>query len=192
MKPDTWIKKRVLDDHTITPFISQSIKREHDRKVLSYGLSCAGYDLRLTNKIYRLKGAPTSVDPKNTSIDNYEPYTVRCDDKGNQFIELDPRSISLASTIEKIKMPRDATAFVLPKSSYARCGIDVLNPLIEPEWVGNVTLAICNNTDQRVRLYINEGFCQLVFFGVEGDVETSYEDRGGKYQNSEGVVVSRM
>jgi dCTP deaminase len=196
MKSDKWIKQQSIENEMIKPFVDHSVKNENGRKVTSYGLSCAGYDLRLSEKVYhkvpRGFGEHNLIDPKNISLeDDFQEYQVYTDANGARFISLLP-GVSLASSVEWIKMPRDASAFVLAKSSYARIGVDVINPLVEPEWQGNMTLAIRNNNTCPVKLYLNEGFCQLVFYGIEGEVETSYEDKGGKYQGTSGVAVTRM
>lgn len=88
-------------------------------------------------------------------------------------------------------MPRDAVALLQPKSSYARCGISIINPLIEPGWCGNMTISILNGSNKPVKLYINEGFAQMVFYKVE-DVEISYSERGGLYQATSGVAFANV
>lgn len=188
MKSDKWIKERALNG-MIEPFIPQSVKMVDGRKVISFGLSCAGYDLRIAEDAYYLPDGEELIDPKGMSLDKYKKYVV-FEENGDRFIHLKP-GISLLSTVERVNMPRDATAFVLPKSTYSRCGVDVLNPLLEPEWCGNVTLSVVNHSNHWVKLYIGEALCQIVFQDT-ANVETSYEDRGGKYQDSKGVVVSRM
>lgn len=199
MKSDKWIKERSLGEgKMIEPFIDRSVKRdENGRKLISYGLSCAGYDLRLADEAFYPNPALAlaenecgCLDPKKMTQDHYVKYQIFTDKEGNRFIYLRP-GVSLLSTIEWINMPRDATAFVLPKSTYARCGVDVLNPLIEPEWCGNVTLSVVNTTNHHVKVYLGEALCQIVFQDTD-EVMVSYEDRGGKYQGTKGVAVSRM
>lgn len=189
MKSDSWIQDQVLSESMIQPFFGASIKSENGRKVCSYGLSCAGYDLRLAKDIYFVADK-TLLDPKNTSIENdFVKDVPQCDEKG-EYILLRP-GFSLASTVEYINMPNDATALLLIKSTYARLGVSIIAPLIEPGWRGRPTVSIVNNNKIPVKLYLNEGFCQIVFFGCQG-VMRNYDEHGGRYQDSVGATVARV
>jgi dCTP deaminase len=72
----------------------------------------------------------------------------------------------------------------LGKSTYARCGIIVNVTPFEPEWEGYVTLEFSNTTPLPAKIYANEGVAQVIFFESDEVCETSYKDRGGKYQGS--------
>jgi len=74
---------------------------------------------------------------------------------------------------------------VLSKSTYARCGIIVNVTPLEPEWEGHVTLEFSNTTTLPAKIYANEGVAQMLFFESDEVCETSYADRGGKYQGSQ-------
>ena len=52
----------------------------------------------------------------------------------------------------------------------------------EPEWEGFVTVSIANTTPVPVRIFANEGLCQVLFFQSDEPCEISYKDRKGKYQ----------
>ena len=77
----------------------------------------------------------------------------------------------------------------LGKSTYARCGILVNVTPFEPEWEGYVTLEFSNTTPLPAKIYANEGVAQVVFFESDEVCETSYKDRGGKYQGQRGVTL---
>ena len=64
----------------------------------------------------------------------------------------------------------------------------------EPEWEGYVTLEFSNTTPLPAKIHANEGVAQVVFFQCAPDdvCETSYRDRGGKYQGQAGVTLPRM
>lgn len=189
MKSDSWIKDRVLAESIIQPFSGISVKSENGRKVCSYGISCAGYDLRLSKEIYHVANNK-QLDPKNTSIaSDFVEYERLFDEKG-EYVLLNP-GFSLASSVEYINMPDDVTALLLVKSTYARLGVSVIAPLIEPGWRGYPTVSIVNNNNIPVKLYLNEGFCQIVFFGCDG-VEKNYDQHGGRYQDSVGARVASV
>jgi deoxycytidine triphosphate deaminase len=76
-------------------------------------------------------------------------------------------------------------------STYARCGIIVNVTPFEPEWEGYVTLEFSNTTPLPAKIYANEGVAQVIFFESDEVCETSYKDRGGKYQGQKGVTLPK-
>jgi hypothetical protein len=77
-------------------------------------------------------------------------------------------------------------------STYARCGIIVNVTPLEPEWEGYVTLEFSNTTPLPAKIYANEGVAQVIFFESDEVCETSYKDRGGKYQGQKGVTLPKI
>lgn len=193
MKNDTWIKEQVKTNEMIKPFVDHTVREVDGKKVLSYGLSPSGYDLRLQDEVFVESGHVISgmnIDPKNKKTINRDGLMVREDENG-RYVIVPPKSPFWASTVERLKMPRSVSGFVLPKSSYARCGIEVINPLIDAGWEGNLTIACVNTSQHPMRVYLNEGFCQLCLFDI-GECEVSYDERGGLYQNAKGVMFTEV
>ena len=81
--------------------------------------------------------------------------------------------------------------FIVHNSTYARCGIIVNVTPLEPEWEGHVTLEFSNTTPLPAKIYANEGVAQMLFFESDEICETSYRDRGGKYQGQRGVTLPK-
>jgi deoxycytidine triphosphate deaminase len=71
------------------------------------------------------------------------------------------------------------------------CGIIVNVTPLEPEWEGHVTLEFSNTTPLPAKIYANEGVAQMLFFESDEVCETSYRDRGGKYQGQRGVTLPK-
>ena len=71
------------------------------------------------------------------------------------------------------------------------CGIIVNVTPLEPEWEGHVTLEFSNTTPLPAKIYANEGVAQMLFFESDEVCETSYKDRGGKYQGQLGVTLPK-
>ena len=71
------------------------------------------------------------------------------------------------------------------------CGIIVNVTPLEPEWEGHVTLEFSNTTPLPAKIYANEGVAQMLFFESDEVCETSYADRGGKYQRQRGVTLPK-
>lgn len=178
----------------ITPFISKLIREDEGRKVISYGLSSFGYDIRVGDKF--LLHAPVNqygsgdivADPKKADNINYISLTP--DDEGRIIIP--PHGFVLCHSVETINMSRDLLAVCIGKSTYARLGLVVNVTPLEPEWSGQITIEISNTTPTPVAVYPNEGIAQLIFYSNPYDCLMSYKDRDGKYQNQEGVTIARV
>jgi deoxycytidine triphosphate deaminase len=74
----------------------------------------------------------------------------------------------------------------------SNCGIIVNVTPFEPEWEGYVTLEFSNTTPLPAKIYANEGVAQVIFFESDDVCETSYKDRGGKYQGQHGVTLPKL
>ena len=187
IKSDSWIKEMSQKKGMITPFESNQIKEKKgsDHKLISYGLSSYGYDVRCADefKVFTNIHSAT-VDPK--FFDNSSFIDIKKDE-----CIIPPNSFALARTIEYFKIPRDVLTICLGKSTYARCGIIVNVTPLEPEWEGHVTLEFSNTTSLPAKIYANEGVAQMLFFQSDQACETSYKDRGGKYQGQTGVTLPK-
>ena len=84
-----------------------------------------------------------------------------------------------------------ANDLIVHNSTYARCGVIVNVTPLEPEWEGHVTLEFSNTTPLPAKIYANEGVAQMLFFESDEVCETSYADRGGKYQGQRGVTLPK-
>jgi dCTP deaminase len=87
----------------------------------------------------------------------------------------------------------EAGNFALEAGVFVRnCGIIVNVTPLEPEWEGHVTLEFSNTTPLPAKIYANEGVAQMLFFESDEVCETSYRDRGGKYQGQKGVTLPKV
>lgn len=191
--PD-WRIKKLCEEGMITPYVSAQIKERpghyENERVVSFGLSSYGYDIRVGNKFKVFTNLDTTViDPKAFDEKSFRSYEVE------DYCVIPPNSFALAATVERFKIPRNILVIGIGKSTYARCGIILNVTPFEPEWEGHATLEISNTTPCPARIYANEGIAQLVFFEASfGDVcHTSYADKGGKYQGqSSDVTIAKV
>jgi dCTP deaminase len=174
------IRESEIDSYSDNPYFY---------KVISYGLSSYGYDIRLSSKEFKIfKHIPgTIINPKEFNPDNLEAVELHHDKYGDYFI-LPGHSYGLGVAVEKIEMPPDITAICLTKSTYARVAIAANLTPIESQWRGHLTIEISNNCSADCRIYANEGIAQLLFFRGE-PCSVSYEDRKGKYQDQPERIV---
>jgi dCTP deaminase len=182
--PDTKIRELAMDPKTrmIEPF-QEKLSGEG---LISYGLSSYGYDARVATEFKIFTNVESAVvDPKAFSTSSFV-------ERDTDVCIIPPNSFALARTVEYFRIPRDMLVICLGKSTYARCGIIVNVTPLEPEWEGHVTLEFSNTTPLPAKIYANEGACQFLFVRGEGICETSYADRGGKYQGQTGVTLPRI
>ena len=165
IKSDRWIRQMAEEFGMISPFEPSQVRyNERGEKLVSYGTSSYGYDVRCANEFKVFTNVHSAiVDPKNFDERSF------IDIVGDECI-IPPNSFALARTIEYFKIPRDVLTICLGKSTYARCGIIV-----------NVT----------PRIYAGEGVAQMLFFQSDEVCQTSYKDRGGKYQGQTGVTLPK-
>lgn len=187
LKSDNWIRRQCLESDLpmITPFEPELVRlTEQGDKVISYGTSSYGYDIRCAREFKVFTNInSTIVDPKN-----FDP---------NSFVEVEgdfciipPNSFALARTVEYFRVPRDILCVCLGKSTYARVGLVVNVTPFEPEWEGYVTLEFSNTTPLPAKVYAGEGCAQVLFLQSDEPCATSYKDRSGKYQYQGATPVS--
>lgn len=181
LKSDRWIREKAIHERMIDPFVETQVREG----VISYGLSSYGYDLRIAEEFRVFTNINhTIVDPKDFDPKSFVhlqgPWCI-----------IPPNSFALGRTLEYIRMPRNALAVCIGKSTMARCGIIVNVTPIEPAWEGHITLEISNTTPLPCKIYANEGIAQLLFFQAE-DCERSYADKQGKYQRQIGITLPRI
>jgi dCTP deaminase len=167
----------------IEPFKERQVRDEGDGKIISYGVSSYGYDVRCAPEFKVFTNINSAiVDPKNFSDESFV-------DVESDVCIIPPNSFALARTVEYFRIPRDVLTICLGKSTYARCGIIVNVTPLEPEWEGHVTLEFSNTTTLPAKIYANEGVAQMLFFQSDEPCEVSYKDRDGKYQGQTGVTL---
>jgi dCTP deaminase len=184
IKSDKWIR-RMADKHDmISPFEAGQVRHnEQQERIVSYGTSSYGYDVRCADEFKIFTNINHAVvDPKAFDTNSFV-------DLQSDVCIIPPNSFALARTVEYFKIPRSVLTVCLGKSTYARCGIIVNVTPLEPEWEGHVTLEFSNTTPLPAKIYANEGIAQMLFFEADEVCETSYADRGGKYQGQTGVTL---
>jgi dCTP deaminase len=185
IKSDKWIRRMVAEHGLIDPFESDQIRETDGHRVISFGTSSYGYDIRCADEFKIFTNINSAiVDPKN--FDNNSFVDLRSD-----VCIIPPNSFALARTVEYFRIPRNVLTICLGKSTYARCGIIVNVTPLEPEWEGHVTLEFSNTTPLPARIYANEGVAQVIFLESDEVCETSYADRDGKYMQQRGVTLPK-
>ncbi len=185
IKADRWIRRMAEEHGMIEPFEPGQARHRGDQRLISYGTSSYGYDVRCAPEFKIFTNINTAVvDPKAFDQRSFVDFAGEC-------CIIPPNSFALARTIEYFRIPRNVLTICVGKSTYARCGIIVNVTPLEPEWEGHVTLEFSNTTPLPAKIYANEGVAQVLFFEADEACEVSYRDRGGKYQGQRGVTLPK-
>jgi len=115
IKSDNWIRRMARDQGMIEPFAPEQVRMVDGNKIVSYGTSSYGYDVRCAGefKIFTNINS-TIVDPKQFDEKSF------VDLQSNVCI-IPPNSFALARTVEYFRIPRNVLTLTLGKSTYARC-----------------------------------------------------------------------
>ena len=170
----------------IDPFEPNQVKSVDGEKIVSYGTSSYGYDVRCSDEFKVFTNLESViVDPKRFDESSFV-------DKKADVCIIPPNSFALARTVEFFKIPRNVLTVCLGKSTYARCGIIVNVTPLEPGWEGYVTLEFSNTTPLPAKIYANEGVAQFIFLKGNEKPEVTYADRDGKYMGQTGVTLPKV
>ena len=103
----------------IEPFEPQQVKQIDGHRVVSYGTSSYGYDVRCADEFKLFTNIYSAiVDPKEFNPKSFV-------DIKDDHVIIPPNSFALARTVEYFRIPRNVMTICLGKSTYARCGIIV-------------------------------------------------------------------
>jgi len=150
--------RRLIEAAPIKGMINDKM-RQHG---VSFGLSEAGYDIRIKQSIWFRPDGGVVVDGKY---------------KDGNF--------TLASAVEEFKMPSDLVGIVHDKSTWARQGLSVFNTVIEPSWRGFLTLELVYHGREGLHIPAGAGIAQVIFH--ETACNAYYE---GKYQDQLDMPVT--
>ena len=179
----------------ITPFLPDLVREVNGNRIISAGASSYGYDMRLADDGFKIFSSVfgDEIDPKrfDEASSLIEP-PLRTAEDGAKYYLLPGHHYGLGVTVETFRMPRNVTGVALGKSTYARAGLLVNTTPLEAGWTGRLVVEIANLANLPLRVYVNEGIGQILFFESDEDCAVSYEDRGGKYQGQTGLTYAKV
>lgn len=194
IKSDIWLRKMAAEHKMIDPFLPELVRETNGNRIISAGSSSYGYDMRLADDGFRVFSPihGREIDPKVFDEDSLIEPPLRTAEDGAKYYLLPPHHYGLGVTVETFKMPRNVTGIALGKSTYARAGLLVNTTPLEAGWTGRLVVEIANLANLPLRVYVNEGIGQILFFESDEDCAVSYKDRGGKYQGQTGLTYAKV
>src|SRR3954468_5242442 len=111
IKSDNWIRRMAEKEKMIEPFESGQGRNVDGHRIVSYGTSSYGYDVRCARefKIFTNINS-TIVDPKH-----FDPQSFV--DIESDVCIIPPNSFALARTVEYFRIPRNVLVVCLGKST---------------------------------------------------------------------------
>lgn len=116
---------------------------------MSFGLTAAGYDIRL--------GRPEG----------------EVEQAGGIFVN----DFALAHSLEFLRIPEDCQAIVHDKSSWARKGLSLFNTVLEPGWFGHITLELANHSSKIIPISYGSPIAQIVFHQLDSRTQLPYSGK---------------
>ncbi|MGH8327555.1 MAG: dCTP deaminase domain-containing protein, partial [Steroidobacteraceae bacterium] len=115
IKSDKWIRRMAREHGMIEPFEPEQVRYAGGGRIVSYGTSSYGYDVRCAGEFKIFTNINTTiVDPKQFDAKSFVDLTA-------DICIIPPNSFALARTVEYFRIPRDVLTICLGKSTYARC-----------------------------------------------------------------------
>lgn len=188
------LKEKIPTKPMISPFNNRQVtKANNNAGLISHGLSSYGYDARLDSNLKLFTNVNNVLlDPRKHNDKCLVNARIQKDEDGLDYAVLPPNSFMLGHTLEYFCIPRNVLVVCMGKSTLARIGCSVTITPLEPEWEGQIVIEIANMTNLPMKIYPNQGICQLLFFESDEDCQVSYKDKGGKYQGQTGITVAKV
>src|SRR5690625_5573464 len=116
IKNDRWIRERAAKG-MIEPFEAGQVREVDGQRIVSYGTSSYGYDVRCAREFKIFTNINSSVvDPKNFDENSFVDF------EGDVCI-IPPNSFVLARTMEYFRIPREVLTIFLGMGILERGGI---------------------------------------------------------------------
>lgn len=180
--------KWIPNENDYQPIIDPFSEAKSGDGTISFGLTHAGYDLRLGIEFLVFKNTYGEViDPKRFKDPEYQSK-VFDNLVSTKPVIIPAQGYVLGRSWEYLRMPKTLSGTCVGKSTLARSGILINTTPLEPGWEGYLTIEISNLNTSPAVIYPMEGIAQLRFEVLSSLPETDYKDKGGKYQNQVGVT----
>jgi len=133
----------------------------------------------------RLKDQSLLIAPFDPNSLKAAGYDLRLEDD----LKLEPRQYKLVASLERVELGDDLVGTLHIRSSLARSGIIGSLALVDPGFRGQLTILLYNVGDGAFVLHRKEGFLQMALHQLSTKTQRPYR---GKYQDSQGIVDSRL
>ncbi|EKD86540.1 MAG: hypothetical protein ACD_37C00249G0004 [uncultured bacterium] len=125
-----------------------------------------GFDLRL-GEVFKISGKAFLGETHRQTPD-IESIKV-WDPKRPSSIKIKPGDFYLVKTIEKINLPLNLSAVIIPRTTTFRSGLFIRTGPIQPGYSGELTFGLKNEGPITVEIEMGARFTHLIFHEIKGE-----------------------
>lgn len=124
-----------------------------------------GFDLRL-GEVFKISGKAFlgETHRQTPDINSVKVYN----EKKPSSIKIKPGDFYLVKTIEKINLPLNLSAVIIPRTTTFRSGLFIRTGPIQPGYSGELTFGLKNEGPVTVEIEMGARFVHLVFHEIKG------------------------
>lgn len=134
-----------------------------------------GFDLRL-GEVFKISGSAFLGEthrktPDIKSIAKFEPekpHSAKASRGKGSSIKIKPGDFYLVKTIEKINLPLDLSAVIIPRTTTFRSGLFIRTGPIQPGYSGELTFGLKNEGPITVEIEMGARFVHVLFHEIKG------------------------
>lgn len=126
----------------------------------------AGFDLRL-GEVFKITGEAFlgETHRKTPDIESVAKY----EEGEKRSVKIMPGDFFLVKTIEKINLPIDLSAVILPRTTTFRSGLFLRTGPIQPGYSGELTFGLKNEGPVIVEIELGARFVHVIFHEIRGE-----------------------
>ncbi|MCS7091782.1 MAG: 2'-deoxycytidine 5'-triphosphate deaminase [Patescibacteria group bacterium] len=142
------------------------------------------FDLQL-DRVYELDGSLfLGIEERETP--DLREVAIFDKNKRSSFL-FKPNVYYLVKTIEKVNMPENIAAMVLPRSTLLRSGIMLRTGMIDPGYQGELYFGLINHNTKHAEIELGARFAQIYFVEIKGKAVRTYH---GQWQGGRATTKS--
>jgi deoxycytidine triphosphate deaminase len=126
----------------------------------------AGFDLRL-GEVYKISGK-AFLGETHRQTPEIESVAVFGKQKS---IKIKPGDFFLVKTVEKINLPLDLSAVIMPRTTTFRSGLFLRSGPVQPGYEGELTFGLKNEGPITVEIEMGARFAHILFHEIKGTGE---------------------
>ncbi len=125
-----------------------------------------GFDLRL-GEVFKISGDAFLGETHRKTPDIESVITF--EEGKTKSIKIKPGDFFLVKTVEKINLPIDLSATILPRTTTFRSGLFLRTGPIQPGYSGELTFGLKNEGPVTVEIEMGARFAHVIFQEIKGE-----------------------
>lgn len=129
-----------------------------------------GFDLRL-GEVFKIKGSAFlgETHRQTPDIESVVKFKSQNSKGKSQIIKIKPGDFYLVKTIEKINLPLNLSAVIIPRTTTFRSGLFIRTGPIQPGYQGELTFGLKNEGPVTVEIEMGARIVHVIFNEIKGE-----------------------